>query len=82
MLQDMTGITIKDIPFDDKKVLSLFSTPEVMGVTTDQIMCATGTLGIPEFGTKFVIDMLSETKPVNFGQLLKVSGLSHGTMFD
>ncbi|HOO67939.1 MAG TPA: PolC-type DNA polymerase III [Bacilli bacterium] len=79
MLQDISGLNMYDIPFDDKDVLSLFSGPEVLGVTKEQIMCDTGTLGIPEFGTSFVIEMLKETKPSTFAELVKVSGLSHGT---
>lgn len=79
MLQDSTGIKVDDIPFDDPKVLKIFSTPESLGVTKEQIECETGTLGVPEFGTNFVIEMLKDTKPSNFAELVKISGLSHGT---
>ena len=79
MLQDISKISMYDIPFDDKDVLSLFSGPEALGVTKEQIMCETGTLGIPEFGTNFVIEMLKDTKPSTFAELVKISGLSHGT---
>jgi len=79
MLQDLSGINIKDIPLDDKDVYTLFTGPEALGVTKEQIMCETGTIGLPEMGTKFVIQMLVDTKPTTFGELLKVSGLSHGT---
>ena len=79
MLGDLTGIDLKDIPFDDKKVLSLFSSPDALGVTKEKIGCATGTLGVPEFGTKFVIEMLKDTRPKTFAELVKISGLSHGT---
>jgi len=79
MLQDLSGINIEDIPMDDKDVLSLFSSPEVLGVTKEDIMCETGSLGLPEVGTKFVLNMLTETKPKTFGELVKISGLSHGT---
>ena len=79
MLQDISGIDVYDIPFDDKDVLSLFSGTDVLGVTKEQIMCDTGTLGVPEFGTNFVIEMLKDTKPQSFAELVKISGLSHGT---
>lgn len=78
-LTDLSNMKIEDIPMDDKKVFSLFSSPKALGVTKEEIMCETGTLGLPETGTKFVIDMLVETKPATFGELVKVSGLSHGT---
>ena len=79
MLQDLSGIDVTTLPMDDKKVFSLLSSPEAMGVTEEQIMCPTGTLGLPELGTKFVINMLQETKPKTFSELVKISGLSHGT---
>lgn len=79
MLQDLSGIDVMSIPFDDKRVISLFSSPDTLGVTKEQIMCETGTLGVPEFGTKFVIQMLMDTKPTTFAELVKISGLSHGT---
>lgn len=79
MLQDLSGIDPKTIPTDDKEVMAIFSGPEVLGVTEEQILCKTGTLGIPEFGTKFVRQMLEETKPSTFSELVQISGLSHGT---
>lgn len=79
MLQDISGIDIKSIPMDDKKVMKVFQGPEVLGVTKEQIMCNTGTLGLPELGTKFVKSMIEETKPTTFAELVKISGLSHGT---
>ena len=78
-LMDVSHMSIDDIPMDDKKVFSLFSTPDALGVTKEQIMCETGSLGLPETGTRFVINMLTETRPSTFGELVKVSGLSHGT---
>lgn len=79
MLQDLSGIDPKTIPPNDPNVMKIFSSPEVLGVTEEQIMCKTGTLGIPEFGTKFVRQMLEETKPSTFSELVQISGLSHGT---
>jgi len=78
-LMDKSKMKIEDIPMDDKNVFSLFSTPKALGVTPEAIMCETGSLGLPETGTNFVINMLTETKPSTFGELVKVSGLSHGT---
>ncbi|HZK46618.1 MAG TPA: PolC-type DNA polymerase III [Atopostipes sp.] len=79
MLEDLSGIPAKDIPLNDPDVMSLFKGPEVMGVTAEQIYSKTGTLGVPEFGTPFVREMLEQTKPETFSELLQISGLSHGT---
>ena len=79
MLQDLTGIDVKTVPFDDKETMGLFLSPKPLGVTKEQIMNETGTLGVPEFGTNFTIGMLRDTKPTTFGELIKISGLSHGT---
>ncbi len=80
MLERLTGIPAKGLPLNDPKVMSLFQSPEALGVTPDQLMgCTTGTLGIPEFGTKFVRQMLMDTKPSTMGELIRISGLSHGT---
>ncbi len=85
MLQDLTGLDPKTIPTDDPLVLSLFSGTESLTVnpdnpvTPDLLRSNTGTYGIPEFGTKFVRQMLEDTKPSTFSELLQISGLSHGT---
>ena len=79
MLQDLSGINPKTIPMDDPGVMSIFSSPKVLGVTEDQIQSKTGTLGVPEFGTRFVRGMLEQTHPSNYSELLQISGLSHGT---
>ncbi|MCD5322721.1 MULTISPECIES: PolC-type DNA polymerase III [Pontibacillus] len=79
MLQDLSGIDPKTIPTDDEEVMKIFSGPQVLGVEPDQIMCKTGTLGVPEFGTRFVRQMLEDTKPSTFAELVIISGLSHGT---
>ncbi len=78
MLEELTGIKPEDIPMDDKEVMSLFSSPKALGVTPEQINCEVGCLGLPEF-TKFVIGIVQETKPTTFAELVKISGLSHGT---
>lgn len=79
MLQDLSGIDPKTIPTDDPDVMTIFSGPEALGVKAEQINCKTGTLGVPEFGTKFVRQMLEDTKPNTFAELVIISGLSHGT---
>lgn len=79
MLQDLSGIDPKTIPTDDPQVMKIFSGTDSLGVTEEQIMCKTGTLGIPEFGTRFVRQMLEDTKPTTFSELVQISGLSHGT---
>ncbi|MFS0590773.1 PolC-type DNA polymerase III [Cytobacillus horneckiae] len=79
MLQDLSGIDPKTIPTDDPDVMKIFSGTESLGVTEEQIMCKTGTFGIPEFGTRFVRQMLEDTKPTTFSELVQISGLSHGT---
>ncbi len=78
-LSDDVGVDINDIPLDDRGVISLFNNPTALGVTKEEINCVTGTLGVPEFGTNFVIKMLEEVKPTKFADLIKISGLSHGT---
>ncbi len=80
MLKEITGIDPKDIPLSDPDTLSLFSSTKALGISPEQIMgCQTGSLGIPEFGTKFVRQMLLDTMPTTIGELIRISGLSHGT---
>ena len=80
MLQDLTGVDPTAIPLDDKAVMSLFTSTEALGITPEDIGgCQVGSLGIPEFGTEFVIQMLLDTKPKHFSDLIRISGLGHGT---
>ena len=79
MLQDLTGIDPKTIPLDDKETMSIFTSTKALGVTPEQINSQVGSFGVPEFGTKFVRDMLVDTKPTTFEELIRISGLSHGT---
>ena len=80
MLEDLTGIDAKTISLDNQEVLSLFANTSALGVTPEDLMgCDLGSLGIPEFGTDFVMQMLRDTKPKNFSDLVRISGLSHGT---
>lgn len=79
MLEDMTGVNPLDIPLDEKETMRLFSSTESLGVSEESIKCKVGTLGIPEFGTRFVRQMLTETQPNTFSDLVRISGLSHGT---
>ena len=80
MLQDLTGIDPTTIPLDDTQVMSLFQNTSALGITPDQIDgCPVGSLGVPEFGTDFVIQMLLDTKPQSLSDLIRISGLGHGT---
>ena len=79
MLEDLTGINAREIPLDDPKTMQIFSSTEPLGITPEDIDCPVGTFGIPEFGTRFVRQMLVETKPTTMAELVRISGLSHGT---
>ncbi len=79
MLEDMTGLDSKTIKIGEKNVMTLFESPKALGVTSEQIFSPTGTYGISEFGTPFVRKMLVDTHPTTFAELVRISGLSHGT---
>ena len=80
MLEDLTGTNATEIPLDEPKVMSLFQSTEALGIRPEDIGgCELGSLGVPEFGTDFVIQMLKDTKPKSFSDLIRISGLSHGT---
>ncbi|MCI5568335.1 MAG: PolC-type DNA polymerase III [Lachnospiraceae bacterium] len=80
MLEDLTGTNAKEVPLDEPKVMSLFKSTEALGIKPASIGgCKLGCLGIPEFGTDFVMQMLLDTKPSSFSDLIRISGLSHGT---
>ena len=79
MLQDLTGLDPITVPMGDEETMSLFLGTEALGVTPEQINSPVGTYAVPEFGTKFVRQMLVDTKPTTFSELVRISGLSHGT---
>ena len=80
MLQDLTGLDPLEIPLDSKEVMSLFQNTSALGITPQDIGgCKLGALGIPEFGTDFAMQMLIDTKPQYFSDLVRIAGLAHGT---
>ncbi len=78
-LEYFSGMKINDVPNSDPEVMKLFTSPEPLGVTADQIMCETGTFGIPEMGTVGSRRLLVEAQPKSIADLIQISGLSHGT---
>ena len=79
MMSDLTGVKIQDIPMNDEKVLSLFSSAKALGMEHDYTNAKTGALALPEFNTEFVRGVLEETHPKTFSDLVIISGLTHGT---
>ena len=79
-LEDLTGVDAKTIPLDDKDVMSLFHSTDILGIKPEDIgNTQLGSLGIPEFGTEFAMQMLIDTNPQSFSDLVRIAGLSHGT---
>lgn len=79
MLEDLTGVNARLIPLDDQKTMSIFTSSDALNIVSHPEDFPVGTLAIPEFGTKFVRQMLLDTKPTTFSELVRISGLSHGT---
>ena len=80
MLEDLTGLDAKEIPLDQKDVMSLFAGTEALGIKPEDIGgCKLGCLGVPEFGTDFAMQMLIDTKPKYLSDLVRIAGLAHGT---
>ena len=80
MLEDLTGLSARDVPLDSKEVMSLFAGTEALGINPENIGgCKLGCLGVPEFGTDFAMQMLIDTKPKYFSDLVRIAGLSLGT---
>lgn len=79
MLEEITGMDPTTIPLDDKETVKIFTSTESLKIIDDDYRLDIGSLGIPEFGTKFVRQMLKDTQPSTFAELVRISGLSHGT---
>jgi len=79
MLELLTGLNARKVPLDDPDTMSIFTSLQVLGIEEDPILGKTGSVAVPEFGTKFVREMLLDTQPQTFDELVRISGLSHGT---
>ncbi|GMG97100.1 PolC-type DNA polymerase III [Tepidimicrobium xylanilyticum] len=79
MLEEITGVNPRKIPLDDRLTMELFTSSKPLNIKDESVKLEVGTLGIPEFGTKFVRQMLIDTRPTTFAELVRISGLSHGT---
>ncbi len=79
MMEDMTGVDAKQIPLDDKKTMSIFTSSKVLGYENDPILGPTGAVAVPEFNTRFTREVLLDTKPTKFDFLVRISGYTHGT---
>jgi DNA polymerase-3 subunit alpha (Gram-positive type) len=78
-LEEMTGVDVFKIPLGDPDVLKIFTSVDPLKIVDPEYKADAGSLGIPEFGTRFVRQMLEDTKPKTFSDLVRISGLSHGT---
>ena len=78
-LEKYTNTSVMDVKMNDKAVYRLFESTDPLGVTPDDLGCPLGTLGLPEFGTRFIQSVLCDAKPKNFADLMQISGLTHGT---
>ncbi|MGM0378514.1 MAG: PolC-type DNA polymerase III [Bacillota bacterium] len=78
-LEDITGVNVFDISLDDSETMEIFRSTKPLNILDDDYPISLGSLGIPEFGTSFVRQMLKDTKPKTFSDLVRISGLSHGT---
>lgn len=78
-LEELTGLNVFDIPLDDAATMKIFTSADPLGIKDASYSLDIGSLGIPEFGTKFVRQMLRDTNPQTFSDLVRISGLSHGT---
>lgn len=79
LLEQSTGVKADEIPLDDPKAMSLFSGLEALGISPQEAGSTVGTLAIPEYNTRFVRQMLEDTRPATFADLVRIMGLSHGT---
>lgn len=79
ILEEYTGKSVMALPMNDPNVYELFKSTKPLGIKASDIGCSLGTFGLPEFGTKYAIQMIEDAKPQNFSDLLQISGLSHGT---
>ncbi len=79
MLEDLTGLNAREIPLDDPETMSIFTSISALGIDEDPLLGKTGSVAVPEFGTHFVRQMLIDTQPTTFDELVRISGLSHGT---
>ena len=79
MLQDITGLDPRTIPLDDPQTMKIFSSSEPLGVSLEELDCDVGSIAIPEFGTTFVRQILKDTRPTTMEELVRISGISHGT---